>query len=37
VLILLISFAALLLLERLTRPPGDRLPAFCRHVTSVER
>ncbi|MBM4124074.1 MAG: sulfate ABC transporter permease subunit CysT [Nitrospira sp.] len=27
VLILLISFAALVLLERLTRPPGERLPA----------
>lgn len=31
VLVLLISFVALLLLERLTRPPGERLPAlFCR-------
>jgi sulfate/thiosulfate transport system permease protein len=30
VLILLISFAALLLLARLTQPPGERLPAFIR-------
>jgi sulfate transport system permease protein len=30
VLILLISFVALLLLERLTRPPGERLPSVLR-------
>lgn len=28
IVILLISFLALVLLERLTRPPGERLPAF---------
>jgi sulfate transport system permease protein len=31
VLILLISFVVLLLLERLTRPPGERLPSVLRH------
>jgi sulfate transport system permease protein len=30
VLVLLISFAVLVLLERLTRPPGERLPAWGR-------
>ena len=30
VVVLLISFLALMLLERLTRPPGERLPAFRR-------
>lgn len=36
VLILLISFVALLLLERLTRPPGERIPAFFRRgLTNV--
>jgi sulfate/thiosulfate transport system permease protein len=28
VVVLLISFVALMLLERLTRPPGERMPAF---------
>jgi sulfate transport system permease protein len=30
IVILLISFLALVLLERLTRPPGERMPAFFR-------
>ena len=37
VVVLLISFLALMLLERLTRPPGERLPAFRReNVLSAE-
>lgn len=37
VVVLLISFLALMLLERLTRPPGERLPIFIRQkVLSAE-
>jgi sulfate transport system permease protein len=37
VVVLLISFLALMLLERLTRPPGERLPTFMREkVLSAE-
>lgn len=37
VVVLLISFLALMLLERLTRPPGERLPTFTREkVLSAE-
>ncbi len=32
VMVLLISFVALMLLERLARPPGERVPAFFRKV-----
>ena len=34
VLMLILSFLALLLLERLVRPPGERLPAWCRRIPS---
>jgi hypothetical protein len=36
VLILLISFAALVIMERLTRPPGERLPLFVRRRLAIE-
>ena len=36
VLILLLSFVALLVLERLVRPPGDRWPAFLRRSAAVQ-
>jgi len=36
VLILLISFAALVIMERLTRPPGERLPIFVRRRLTIE-
>ena len=34
VLMLILSFIALLLLERLVRPPGERLPAWLRRIPS---
>ena len=36
VLILLISFVALVIMERLTRPPGERLPIFVQRRLTVE-
>ena len=36
VLILLISFAALVIMERLTRPPGERLPILVHRRLTVE-
>lgn len=36
VLILLLSFVALVVLERLVRPPGERLPAFCRQIVNYK-
>lgn len=36
VLILLISFVALVIMERLTRPPGERLPIFVRRRLTIE-
>jgi len=36
VLILLISFVGLVIMERLTRPPGERLPIFVRRRLTIE-
>ena len=36
VVVLIVSFLALLLLERLTRPPGQRLPALLQQVFSAQ-
>lgn len=36
VLILLISFVALVIMERLTRPPGERLPIFVQRRFTIE-
>lgn len=36
VVVLVISFVALMLLERLTRPPGERLPAWLQRARPIE-